>query len=101
MQRKPRSLASARVPCYTGSVANLTLSVDDEVLKRARMRALEQGTSVNAILAERLQAFAREGEEQASATQALIDLAKQNRRGAGGVGHRRKRRWTRDELHER
>ena len=46
--RLPRPAALARVPCYTKSVANLTLSVDDEVLKRARMRALEQGTSVNA-----------------------------------------------------
>jgi hypothetical protein len=81
-------------------VANLTLSVDDEVLKRARIRALEQGTSVNAILAERLQAFAREGEAQVRATQALIEVAKANRSRAGGVG-RRKRRWSRDELHER
>jgi hypothetical protein len=81
-------------------VANLTLSVDDEVLKRARIRALEQGTSVNAILAERLQAFAREGEAQVRATQALLEVAKENRSRARGAG-RRKRRWTRDELHER
>jgi hypothetical protein len=82
-------------------VANLTLSVDDEVLKRARMRALEQGTSVNAILAERLQAFAREGDAQARATQALIEVAKQNRSAGGRSTRRRKRRWSRDELHER
>jgi hypothetical protein len=95
-------LVLARIPCYTGSVANLTISVDDEVLKRARMRALEQGTSVNAILAERLQAFAREGEAQARATQSLIALAKENRRrGKPGGKRHRGRRWSRDELHER
>jgi hypothetical protein len=82
-------------------VANLTLSVDDEVLKRARIRALEQGTSVNAILAERLQAFAREGEAQLQATQALIEVAKGNRSHARSAARRRKRRWSRDELHER
>lgn len=89
------------VPCYTRSVANLTLSVDDEVLKRARIRALEQGTSVNAILAERLQAFARENEEQSRATQALVDLAKLNRRAAGRVRRGRTKRWSREEIHER
>ena len=29
---------------------NLTITVEDEVLKRARMRALEENTSVNAVL---------------------------------------------------
>ena len=45
-------------PCYTGSVlhwsmANLTISVDDATLKRARLRALQRDESVNAYLAER------------------------------------------------
>ncbi len=31
-------------------MANLTVEVDDETLKRVRIRALEQGTSVNALL---------------------------------------------------
>lgn len=43
-------------------MANLTITVDDEVLESARIRALEQGTSVNAILAEHLRAFGA-GEE--------------------------------------
>jgi hypothetical protein len=94
-------VAFARVQCYTEPVANLTLSVDEEILKRARMRALEQGTSVNAILAERLQAFAREGGAQARATRALIELAGQKRPGRASVKPRRHRRWSRDELHER
>jgi len=29
-------------------VANLTLTIDEDLLRRARIRALEQGTSVNA-----------------------------------------------------
>jgi len=83
-------------------VANLTITVDDEVLKRARIRALEQGTSVNAILADRLEAFASEGESQARATRSLIALAKESARSRGKTRRARKRRrWSRDELHER
>jgi plasmid stability protein len=37
---------------------NLTIAVDDEVLRRARIRALEQGTSVNAVLREFLESYA-------------------------------------------
>jgi predicted nucleic acid-binding protein len=31
-------------------MANLTISIDDELLHRARVRAAERGTSVNAVL---------------------------------------------------
>lgn len=30
-------------------MTNLTITVDEQTLKRARMRALEEGTSVNAV----------------------------------------------------
>ena len=40
------------------SMAILTLSIDDEVLRRARIRALELDTSVNAVLREFLEAYA-------------------------------------------
>lgn len=33
-------------------MANITIAVDREALKRARIRAIEEGTSVNAILGE-------------------------------------------------
>ncbi len=91
------------MPCYTEPVANLTITIDDEVLKRARIRAIEQGTSVNAILAERLRAYAREGDAQARATRSLVALAKQAiQQGARAGAKRRSRgRLTRDELHER
>ena len=40
-------------------MANLTISVDDEVLKRARIRALEENSSVNAVLGRYLEEYAR------------------------------------------
>jgi hypothetical protein len=84
-------------------VANLTIVVDDEILKKARIRALEQGTSVNAILAERLAAFANQGAAQGRVGRALVALAAANRKGGGKTRAKRRggRRWTRDELHER
>lgn len=39
-------------------MANPNITIDDDLLRRARIRALEQGTSVNAILREYLTAFA-------------------------------------------
>lgn len=84
-------------------MANLTITVDDETLKRARMRALALGTSVNAILAEHLKAFASERVTQGRALQRLVILAEENKR-AGGRERakvRGGRGWSRDELHER
>ena len=39
-------------------MANLTITVDGETVKRARMRALEEGTSVNALLRDYLEDYA-------------------------------------------
>lgn len=82
-------------------MANLTITVDAEILKRARIRALAQGTSVNAILAERLAAFAGQDDAQALVSRSLVALAKE--RGSAQVKGPRKarRRLSRDDLHER
>jgi hypothetical protein len=76
-------------------MANLTITVDEEVLRKARMRALAQGTSVNAILAEYLEAYADQQARQQEATRSLLAMSRKATSGRGG------RRWTRDELHER
>lgn len=39
-------------------MVNLTISVNDETLKRARIRALENNTSVNAVLNHYLEQYA-------------------------------------------
>jgi len=75
-------------------VANLTISVDDEVLKRARIRALQQDTSVNALLRDYLIAYGQAG----SAVAALEEFAAIGRESGGSSGDAG-RRWTRDELY--
>lgn len=95
-----RSLACrTRDPCYTETVANLTITVDEEILKRARIRALEQGTSVNAVLAERLARYAGERDEQVAAIVRLVALGDANVAKGGPACPAR--RLTREELHER
>jgi hypothetical protein len=76
-------------------MANLTITVDDEILRRARIRALEQDTSVNSVLRDYLEAFAAAGTTWNQAADEILRLSSQ---ASGGRG---KRRWTRDELHER
>lgn len=75
--------------------SNLTITVDDEALRRARMRALAQGTSVNAILREYLEAYAGTRSDHADAARVLLELSGTAKSRGGGA------RWTRDELYER
>lgn len=77
-------------------MANLTLSIDDEVLKRARIKALEKGTSVNALVRQHLESLA--GKDQATdSLEAFLTIARRRKGTARGKG----RAWTRDEVHER
>lgn len=74
-------------------MANLTISVDDATLKRARMRALQRDESVNAYLAESLRRYADAGADDSMAR--VLALAEASTQGSGRAG----RTWTRDELH--
>lgn len=74
---------------------NLTITVDGEVLKRARIRALEENTSVNAILREYLESYARVAARRHDSLEHLLTLSRTAEAGRGAA------RWTRDELHER
>ncbi len=76
-------------------MAKLTITIDDEVLRRARIRATEENTSVNGLLREHLKAYAAAGQAGEQAAEAVLRLSGQARSG------REEARWTRDELHER
>lgn len=76
-------------------MANLTITVDEELLKKARIRALEQGTSVNAVLREYLEAYAGIRSIREEKIRDLIRMSQTTSFRRGG------RTWTRDELHER
>jgi len=76
-------------------MANLTITVDDDVLRRARVRAAELGTSVNAVLREYMEQWTSVQEERRRAVDRILEASKRSRALSGG------RTWTRDELHER
>ena len=85
-------------------MANLTITVDNELLKRARIRAIEQGTSVNAILSEYLRTFAGVNEAQARASAAILELAETNSEdpeARARASERGGRHWKREDLYER
>lgn len=76
-------------------MTNLTIAVDEDLLYRARVRATEQGTSVNALLRQYLESFAGDRRQREQQAEAFLEFA----RSAGGRSGGRK--WTRDEIHER
>jgi uncharacterized NAD(P)/FAD-binding protein YdhS len=76
-------------------MATLTITIDDEILRRAEMRAFERETSLNALLRDYLEAFAAAGTTWNQATDTILRLSAQSQSNRGS------RSWTRDELHER
>jgi Arc/MetJ family transcription regulator len=77
-------------------MANLTLSIDEDVLQRARMRALERRTTVNALVREYLENFA--GENPANrAVAAFLQIADSVHASSGPNGHS----WSRQDLYGR
>lgn len=77
-------------------MANLTITVDDGTLKRARMRALEQDTSVNAVLREYLEEYAGSRREQIEAARRILEASRASRSGSGPGG----RKWKREDAYE-
>jgi len=71
---------------------NLTLSIDEQLVQRARKNADAMGTSLNQLVREYIQRLARnqDSEKIAAEFEAL-----------SGKGDSGGRRFTREELHER
>jgi post-segregation antitoxin (ccd killing protein) len=76
-------------------VANLTITVDEDTLRRARIRAVERNESVNAYLAEALRQYAEAAVPESVVIADLARLADEHGVGTAGQG----RAWRRDDLH--
>ncbi len=77
-------------------MANLTISVDGDVLRRARGKAAEQGTSLSAVVGEMLEQYAG----QADAGQVLEEMFAIADSSGAAVGEEGIT-WTRDDLYDR
>lgn len=74
-------------------MANLTITVDEAVLKQARLRALKDGTSVNRLLRERLESYVADDRRRRKAIRDLLRLSRSAHSGSGG------RRVRRDDVY--
>ncbi len=82
--------------CYTDPVSrNLTLTIDDHLLRAARKVALDRNTSVNQLVREYLADLVRETDRQHTALTNLERVFRESRIRVG------RRNWTRQDLHER
>lgn len=77
-------------------MTNVTIVVDEETLRRARIRALEEGSSVNALVREFLARYADDGERTQRDRAVLARMLGHANEVAGDSGGRS---WTREELY--
>jgi hypothetical protein len=77
-------------------MTNLTLTVDDDVLRRARIRALEQGTSVNALVRDYLRQLAG----RSAAADGVAEFFEATS-GSGASSGPEGRTWSREDLYDR
>ncbi len=77
-------------------MANLTISVDQDLVRRARARAAAQGRSLSAVVGEMLELYAGRS-EAAEVLREIFAIADGSGAavGEGGIT------WTRDELYDR
>jgi hypothetical protein len=76
-------------------MANVTLSIDEEDLKRARIHAIEQGTSLNAIIRQFVKQYAASSERYRQITESILTHAENSTASSAG------KRWSREDIYER
>lgn len=74
---------------------NITLAVDDAVLEQVKLAAVEQRTTVNAMVRDFFATVAAKRRAKDEARQALLKLAQE---AAGDIGGKK---WNREALYDR
>ena len=76
-------------------MTNLTISIDEAVVRQARVRAIQEGTSVSAKVRDFLAVYAQGGMPQQTAAQEFIAAARSSEANRSG------QRWSRADAHDR
>jgi uncharacterized protein YdaU (DUF1376 family) len=78
-------------------MANLTLTIDDALLLKARQRALAEKTSVNAVVRDFLTTYAKAQDQERIARfiRLMDEINEKDRPSSGG------KKWTREEIYDR
>jgi plasmid stability protein len=77
-------------------MTNVTLNLEEDLLRRARSKAVEQGTSLNVVVREFLTGYVGPSEAEIGVAM-LTELANRSVFTVGEQGIT----WTREDLHER
>ena len=80
--------------CSQGGIVNITLAVDDDLVKNAREVAQAMGKSLNQVVREYLEHLT----DRDRVERDMEELRRLSQEGGGRSGGRR---WTREEIHER
>jgi len=82
-------------PTSEHAMTNLTIAIDEAIVRQARVRAIQEGTSVSAKVREFLASYALGEQAQQSAAQAFVDAARLSQANVSGT------RWSREDAHQR
>lgn len=74
---------------------NLTITADEQTIRKARIRALNENTSVNAVVNAFLREYAQEADKQKDALQRFAAASGSVHSRTGDVG----RGWARDDAY--
>jgi len=74
---------------------NVTIALDEALLREARRVAADRGTTLNAMLREFLVELTERESEAVKARRRIVELCRRSRAKVGT------RTWSREELHER
>ena len=75
-------------------ISNVTLAIETALLRRARIKALEEGTSLNAVLRERVEEYVSRASPAKAAKETFLRLAEASKARGG-------RKISREEMHGR
>jgi plasmid stability protein len=76
-------------------MTNLTITIDDKLIRKARVRAIQEGTSVSARIREFLTAYAEGDNRRQAAAQSFIAAARRSKANSEGAA------WSRADAHDR
>ncbi len=74
---------------------NVTIALDESLLREARRVAADQSTTLNAMIRDFLQQLTERESQATQARQRIVELCRGSQAEVGP------KTWTRDELHER
>ena len=75
-------------------MSNLTITIDSEVLKQARIRAIKEGTSVNAEIRHFLEQYSGLKKTSNQIVKDILDFSEKHPCDSGG------RQWRREDIYE-